>query len=47
MKAADRDQAGLILATAKIPGISKGEKGGKNQFKGINLLSSPEPLTHR
>ena len=35
---------GLILAAAKIPGLSKGEQGGKNQFKGINLLSSPEPL---
>jgi hypothetical protein len=35
---------GLILATAKIPGMSKGEQGVKNQLKGINLLNSPEPL---
>ena len=31
------------MATAKIPGMSKGEQGVKNQFKGINLLISPEP----
>ena len=35
---------GLILATAKIPGMSKGEQGVKNQFKGISFLISPEPL---
>ena len=34
----------LILAKAKIPGMSKGEQGVKNPFKGINLLNSPEPL---
>ena len=33
-----------ILATAKIPGMGKGKEGGKNQFKVINRLSSPEPL---
>ena len=33
-----------LLGTAKIPGMSKAEQGVKNQFKGINLLSSPEPL---
>ena len=32
------------LATAEVPGMSKGEQGVENQFKGINLLSSPEPL---
>ena len=32
------------MATAKIPGMSKVEQGVKNQFKGINMLSSPEPL---
>ena len=35
---------GLILATAKIPGMSKGEQGVKTQFKSMNLLISPEPL---
>ena len=29
---------------AKIPRMSKGEQGVKNQFKGTNLLKSPEPL---
>ena len=33
-----------IFATAKIPGMSKDEQGGKNQIKVINQLSSPEPL---
>ena len=33
-----------ILATSKIPGMSKGEQGVKNHFKGINLLSCAEPL---
>ena len=35
---------GLILSTAKIPGMGKGEQGVKNQFKGLNLINSPEPL---
>ena len=35
---------GLILASATIPGMSKGGQGVKNLFKGINLLNSPEPL---
>ena len=38
---------GLILATAKIPGMSKGEQGVKNQLKGINLLNSPESLNNK
>ena len=32
------------MATAKTPGMSKDEQGVKNHFKGINLLSSVEPL---
>jgi hypothetical protein len=32
------------LATAKIPGMSKGEQGVKNQLKSLILLNSPEPL---
>ena len=32
-----------VLATTKIQGMSKGEEGGKNQFKVINRFSSPEP----
>ena len=35
---------GLILATAKRPGMSNGEQGVKNQFKGMSLLISHEPL---
>ena len=35
---------GLILATAKIPGMSKGEQGVKSYFKGKNLLNSPKSL---
>ena len=35
---------GLILASAKIPEMSKGEQDVKHQFKGKNLLSNPEPL---
>ena len=35
---------GLIWATAKIPGQSKGEQGVKNQLRGLNVLNSPEPL---
>ena len=35
---------GLIFATAKIPGMSKGEQGVKNQFTVITLFSSPEAL---
>ena len=30
---------GLILATTKIPGMSKGEQGVKNHFKVINLVN--------
>ena len=32
------------MATTKIPQMSKGERGVRNQFKVTNLLSSPEPL---
>ena len=32
------------MATSKIPWMSKGEEGVQNQFKGINLLNSPESL---
>ena len=35
---------GLILATVKIPGMSKGEQDVENLFKGKNLPSSSEHL---
>ena len=35
---------GPNLGYSKIPKMSKDEQGVNNQFKGINLLSSPEHL---